>query len=147
MGRIATYMETWSPQGLVLLLLSAWPMIAALSTDPTWLGHFMCDFMCAQLLKVKTTPLPLEFTFVVKRENITVVYLNVLISKHDLKKLQRWVSYKHHSKATVWKKSSLQKVFSFGLESLWLHLSCSNHFSLRRHTFKYIFKLNLIILN
>lgn len=28
----------------------------------------MCDFMCAQLLKVKTTPLPWMLTFVVKEK-------------------------------------------------------------------------------
>lgn len=61
-------------------------MIAALSTHPIRPQHFMCDFMCAQLLKVKTTPLPWMLTFVVKEKKKITVSCTFLISKHEIER-------------------------------------------------------------
>ena len=94
MGRIMTYMETWAPVGPVL---SVWPMIAALCTDPTWLQHFMCDFMCAQLLKV-------SWELTAERENVIVVCQNVAGFKASDGKYSR--DEPHHTKAeNTWKSS------------------------------------------
>lgn len=57
-------------------------MIAALSTDPTWLQHFMCDFMCAQLLKVRPTPFTLR-VFGQERKFECKQNVAFLISKHE----------------------------------------------------------------